>query len=417
MITVPVGAFGFDPSGTAVTINTTDAGNFIRVKTGPWLNIFRRVGLEQGDITKNELGLYTKLDVDGEGKAKFLSINPAHHLFRPRQNGCVWNPNGRIRTGLTEVDTCPIEYQGEECPDAYWNSCMEALFAPGNGVRDLKSSPELMAILAATLATTATGLGNSFHELVHFGLHPLITDADTNDTFAVDEERWEDFYNQMIGTTARPNNCSGLVTLMDALADQGEPGYDIDIPDADIDADNNYIGDIVALFETIIGRAKSELRIMARRGVGTGSNKKYPILLVTSPEFRAYKDYLTANFAYSPSLLTYVLTGSDGLGRMMPGVLDYYGIPVVEWDESSTFDEIVGTKTHRVALVAPGTFGVASDVRNIKDAYNPGTGLQVLQRLDMPYMGKIYMSTTLRWGTVLADKDFIVYARNLTPNV
>ena len=69
-----------------------------------------------------------------------------------------------------------------------------------------------------------------------------------------------------------------------------------------------------------------------------------------------------------------------------------------------------------LALVAPGTFGVASDVRNIKDAYNPGTGLQVLQRLDMPYMGKIYMSTTLRWGTVLADKDFIVYARNLTPN-
>ena len=294
---------------------------------------------------------------------------------------------------------------------------MEALFAPGNGVRDLMSSPELRELLKMTLDTLSVGLGNSFHELVHFGLHPAITTADTNGTFLVDDERWEDFYAQMVGSDARPNNCSGLVTIMDALADQGEQGYDLVIPDADIDAANNYTGDIVALFESVINAAGTELRTMARRGINFARGKRYPIMLVTSPEFRAYEEHLTANFVNSGSMTAYVLMGDDGTPRMMPGVLHYKGIPVVEWDESSTFDEIVGTKSHRVALVAPGTFGVASDVKNIKDSFNPGTGLEIVQRMGggPGFMGKIYMTTTLRWGTALADKRFVTYARNLNP--
>ena len=417
MLQVTPGSFGFDPTGEAIVIDSNAGGNFIRIKTGAWLNIFRRAGIINGDITKNELGLYSQLVVDGEGKAKFMTQNPAYHLFRPRQNGCVWNPNGRVRTGLVEVDTCPIEFQGEECPDALWNSCMEALFAPGNGVRDLMSSPELRELLKMTLDTLSVGLGNSFHELVHFGLHPAITTADTNGTFLVADERWEDFYAQMVGSDARPNNCSGLVTIMDALADQGEQGYDLVIPDADIDAANNYTGDIVALFESVINAAGTELRTMARRGINFARGKRYPIMLVTSPEFRAYEEHLTANFVNSGSMTAYVLMGDDGTPRMMPGVLHYKGIPVVEWDESSTFDEIVGTKSHRVALVAPGTFGVASDVKNIKDSFNPGTGLEIVQRMGggPGFMGKIYMTTTLRWGTALADKRFVTYARNLNP--
>lgn len=419
MLQVTPGSFGFDPTGEAMTIDSNAGGNFIRIKTGPWLNIFRRAGIVQGDITKNELGLYSQLVVDGEGKAKFMTQMPAYHLFRPRQNGCVWNPNGRIRSGLVEVDTCPIEFQGEECPDALWNSCMEALFGPGNEVRDLMGTPELMALLKMTLETLSIGLGNSFHELVHFGLHPAITTADEAGSFLVDDDRWEDFYAQMVGSDARPNNCSGIVTLLDALADQGETGYDLEIPDADIDTANNYTGDIVALFEQVINAASTELRTMARRGINYGRGKRYPIMLVTSPEFRAYEDYLTANFINNPSMTNYVLMGEDGTTRMMPGVLHYKGIPVVEWDESSTFDEIVGTHSHRVALVAPGTFGVASDVKNIKDSFNPGTGLEIVQRMGggPGFMGKIYMTTTLRWGTALADKRFVVYARNLAPTL
>lgn len=296
---------------------------------------------------------------------------------------------------------------------------MEALFGPGNEVRDLYSSPELQKIFAEAMKSLSVGLGNSYHELLHFGKHPLITEADTNGTFAVDEDRWEDFYAQMIGSDDRPNNCSGIVTLLDALADQGEAGYDLEIPDSDIDANNNYTGDIIALFESLISNAKTELRIMAKRGVMYGTTKRFPVILATTPEFNAYKTWLIENYgAATPELINYLLLGHDGQSRLMHGVLHYQGIPVVEWDESSWFDEIVGTKCHRVALVAPGTFGIASDVQPVKDAWNPGTGLEIVQRLGggTGFMGKIYMTTTLRWGTALADKDFCVYARNLTPD-
>lgn len=416
MITVPQGAFGFDPTQPAVEIDSNGSSNFIRVKTGAWLNIFQRQGVELSSVTKNELGLFSILKVDGYGKAKFQSIKPAYHLFRPRQNGCVWSPNGKIRTGLVDINTSPIEYQGEQCPDAYWGDCMESLFTEGNGVRDLKGSPELQKLLGVTLSTLATGLGNSFHELAAFGLHPLITDADTNGTFAVDEDRWEDFYGQMVGSADRPNETSGIVTLLDALADAGESGYDIDIPDADIDANDNYRGDIIALFEAIISHAKFELRTAARNGVTIGSAKRYPIMLCTDAEFRAYEQYLLSNSSGNDYMLNFQLMGTDGTMRMLPGVLNYKGIPIVRWDESAYFDEIVGTKCHRVCLVMPGTFGIATDVMNLPGAWNPGTGLRITQRLEAPYNGKIYMDTTFRWGTALADKDFCVYARNLSPN-
>lgn len=421
MRTIQGGPWGIDQPADAVNIDVIGNNNYIKVKTGPWMQIFQKSAVIEGDLVADQLGLYSELVVDGEGKGKFGFFKTPHHLFRPRQNGCVWNPNGAIRMGINEFDTCPIEYQGQQCPDAFWNSCFEALFTPGRGVRDLNSSPELRAILASALRALSIGLGNSYHELYQFSNHPAIEAADIigksvtdgDGGYLVDDARWDAFYNQMVGTDARPNNCSGMITILDGLADQGESGYDIDIPDSDIDADNNYTGDIVALFNKLISKAKTDLRTMARKGVMSGAGQRYPIILATEPEFQAYSEYLSTNYSHIPSMLQYFLTGSDGTGRLMPGVLNYKGIPVVAWDASTAFDEIVGTKAHRVALVAPGTFGRATDVKNLKQYQ--GMGLRMVQKLDPPENGLIYMDTTLRWGAALADKDFVTYARNLNP--
>lgn len=406
------GPFGLDQNAAAILPDVIGNNSYIRVATGPWLQIFNHYAFKEGDFEADQLGLYTPLFVNGEGKAKFGSLKMGNHLFRPRENGCVWNPNGKIRMGLTEIDTCPIEYQGEQCPDAYWNSCFEGLFPPGRGVRDLNGTPELRALMMKTLELLSIGLGNSFNSLLHFAKHPLITDANTNLTYAVDADEWAAYFAQQVGDSDRPMNCAGIVTLLDDLATAGEKYYNTEIPDADIDADNNYTGDIVGLFNKVIDAASPALRSMARRGIGSGTNRRYPVMLVTEPEFRAYEDYLQTNFVQQPGIFQYALTGANG-PLMLPNVLTFKGIPVVIWDASTTFDEIVGTKCHRVALVAPGNFGRASDVRSLRQ-YD-GMGLQVVQKLDPPYNGKIYMDTTLRWGAAIADLEFVSYARNLTP--
>ena len=40
-------------------------------------------------------------------------------------------------------------------------------------------------------------------------------------------------------------------------------------------------------------------------------------------------------------------------------------------------------------------------------------GLKLIQRLEAPYQGKIYLDTTLRAGAAIADTDFVVYGSNL----
>lgn len=416
MRTVEGSAWGLDQSVGAVTIDTIGVNNYIRVRTGPWLNIFQKAAIIEGDIVNDTLGLYSHLIVDGEGKAKFGTINTPRHLFRPRQNGCIWTPNGKIRMGLTEFDTCPIEYQGEQCPDAFWNSCFESLFQPGRGVRDLESG-EIAQVVAAALRQLAIGLGNSFFELFNFANHPDIIAADTfgpsltpgDGGYLVDDDDWEAYYAQQVGNTGRLNNCSGMNTILDALADDGEPGYTVTIPASDLDADNNYTGDIIALFNQMVANAKSELKTMARRGVGAGANRRYPIMLVSENLYQAYKDYLITTFPQIPTILQYFLQGSAPGVSSVPGVLPWDSIPVVSWDAVTSFDEIVGTRSTKIALVAPGTFGVASDVRNLQQYQ--GMGLRMVQKLDPPYNGKIYMDTTLRWGAALADSDYCVYGR------
>ena len=408
MRTLEGSAWGLDQPMDAVTIDTIGTSNYIRVRTGTWLNIFNRAAIIEGDITNDTLGLYSQLIVDGEGKAKFGTIKTPRHLFRPRQNGCVWTPNGKIRMGLTEFDTCPIEYQGEQCPDAFWNSCYESLFEPGRGVRDLESG-DIAQITAATMRQLAIGLGNSFFSLWNFANHPDITTADTNGTYLVDDDEWDDYYAQQVGSTSRPVNCSGMVTILDELANAGEPGYTVDIPNSDITA-GAYTGDVIALFNQMVNAAKPELKTAARRGVGQGAGRRYPIMLVTENIYQAYQDYLITTFPQIPTVLQYVLQGVSGGVSMVPGVLNWNGIPVVSWDAVTSFDEIVGTTSTKIALVAPGAFGVASDVRSLRQYQ--GMGLIAVQKLDPPYNGKIYMDTTLRWGAALADPDYVVYGRN-----
>lgn len=406
MRTIQGGPWGLEQPLDAITVTSNGDRNYIQVRTSAWLNLFNKAAIIEGDVTNDMLGLYSRLIVDGEGKAKFGSIKTPHHLFRPRQNGCVWSPNGKIRIGLTEFDTCPIEYQGEQCPDAFWNSCFESLFTEGRGVRDLESG-QIAQVVALALRQLSIGLGNSFFELYNFANHPDITTADTAGSFLVDDDRWEDYFAQMVGSSTRQVNCSGMVTILDELHNAGEPGYETVIPAGDIDADGNYTGDVVALFNSMVAQAKSELKTMARRGVGNGANRRYPILLVTENIYQAYKDYLILTFPQIPGVLNYFLQGSDPTISTVPGVLNWDGIPVVAWDAITSFDEIVGTTSTKACLVAPGTFGVASDVRDLKQY--TGMGLRMVQKLDPPDNGKIYMDTTLRWGAALADVDYAVY--------
>lgn len=407
-----------------ITIDADRSGRYIEVPTADTMTIFEKVSVRETDIAMNALGLYTNVRLNGKQKVVFGSLKAPQSVFRGRRNGCVWIPKGRIRQNLDEFPTCPIEVNMEICPDAFWNDCYERIFAGGNGVRNLLGTPQGAQMFQMILSVAYEGVGNSFSQVYNFANHPFIEQSNTAGFYnnasgeGMDENDWQDYYEQQTDP-----ECAGVITTLDALMAEGQKGF-IEIPDADIDwANNEYTGDIIALFNKLINLAKGAFGSWIQnggrvRGVTAAQNdlyrpvggKVFPIILCTKPEFQAYEDYLITTFGTIPNIYQFFLTKDDGQ-YLVPGVLRYKGMPVVLWDECSTFDEFVGTQSHRVCITAPGNFGIAYDVNSLEQF--AGMGMRIVQKLDPPEMGKIFMHTTLRYGGGILDPDFVVMAQNV----
>lgn len=404
-------------SGNPFPINLTDAGivldatrdrRYLEIKKGPALRMFDNLAVILGDPTADALGLYSRLSIGRDMKASFGSFSTPKHLFSSRKNGCGWHPKGGVRLNLSEIDTCPIEYNGEQCPDAFWGNCMEQIFGTGNDVRDFLATPEGQTVVEMFMRQIMIGLGNSYYELSGFANHPMIETANTLGFYLnkVSQEEWVDFYDQMTSIT-----CAGLVTIMDELSAEGQRGFDLDIPDASFNANGDFIGDPIALFERLMGAARGPLRVMVNNGIMTSAGRQYPIIRVTDAIFRAYELQIMTQFSTLPEAYRYQLLRSDGSILTMPNVLSYKGLPIIRWEESSVFDEIVGSTSHRAGLFAPGVLGQAYDVPELRQY--EGMGLRIVQKLEAPDMGKMFMDTTLRVGFGIADPELMVYASNL----
>jgi hypothetical protein len=297
---------------------------------------------------------------------------------------------------------------GQECPDAFWNSCFERIFGVGNEIKNLMGTAAGQDIVKMMLRRVYTGLGNSASEMVWYGNHPDITTLNTNGFYNVTYKEWQAFYDQQTSTGQR-----GVITLLDALRAKGYENYSVAIPDGDIDQTTDaYKGDIIGLFNSLVKAAKPEFKKWIRYGYQGNDGKKYwPIIMLTEPEFQAYEDYIVQSFPMLKETYNYTLMNEDGTGQLIPGVLMWKHKPVVCWDEVGSFDQIAGTLSHKAGIFAPGFFGIAHDVQNMKQY--EGMGLVMAQRLDLPYLGQIYMNTNFRIGVGLADTDFAVYASNV----
>ena len=113
----------------------------ISVETQTALNIFDDVVISQRDQFARSLGLYGDVALGRNLDARFASLGQPKHLLSNRKNGCTWNPKGGMRMGVETFGTCPVEYDGEQCPDAFYNICFESLFGKGNKKRDFSGSP------------------------------------------------------------------------------------------------------------------------------------------------------------------------------------------------------------------------------------------------------------------------------------
>ncbi len=386
------------------SITSNSVSNRVAVQREPALIFFENFALSQRDQYARELGVYGDVILGRELKAEFASFNTPKHLWSNRKNGCTWNPKGGVRMGIETFPTCPIEFDGEQCPDAFYGTCFEKLFAPGNGVRDLGSTAEGQDVLDMMLRKIFLGLGNSFFDLYNFANHPLITQANAGGWYNTSVSEWEDYVDQMLS-----GDCGGLITQLDELANAGVRGYTREISvNSTTGAFNDTFTNVV---EGLISDATADMQTAIQSGVIVDGQLRFPVILATPEIFDSYKAQIRALWATNELAYRYTIEGKDGVTKLMRNVLMYDNMPVVRWDAHAPFDAITGAKSHRVAIVTPGVFGVLHDVDNLRQW--DGMGLMVEQSKRLQDKGKIFMSTTLRWGAAIANTDFVVMASNI----
>ncbi len=388
-------------------LNATDAGNRIEVQTESSVQIFNNIAVLQTDQYARALGIYGDVVLDRNLKGRFASLSTPKHLLSKRKNGCTWNPKGGVRMNVDEFPTCPVEFDGEQCADTFYGTCFERLFGPGNSVRDFASTPEGQALLANMLTKIYQGLGNSFFDLYNFANHPLIEQANTEGFYRAGVEEWADYVDQMLS-----GDCGGLITQLDALAAAGNPYYSAIIPLSDINvATKKYTGDVIALLRSVKENASADLQSAFDSGMMIDGANRMPVYLVTNDIFNALKDWITSKAGTNELAYRYTLENADGTTQLMRNVLMIDGVPIVRWDACARFDAITGAQSTRVALVAPQAFGVLHDVASL--AQWEGMGLLVEQSNRLADKGKVFMTTTFRWGAGIADTDFVSMASQI----
>lgn len=383
-----------------IAFENVGSNRYVRIATETALQLFQKMTVKQPDLVLDELGVWSFGSVGREGKARFFSIRTPKHLLRKRPNaGCRWDPKGKTVSEVTTLDLCPIEYQGEQCPDAFYGECLERILGVGNQVRDMYATPEGRAIIAELLRRIYIGLGNSLYNIAWWGDHPLVNIVDEDGTYSVSDEEWEDFKENQ-------ESCGGILTAVDYLKDVlVQPNYQIELLNNDVDGDK-YVGSVDALFQRVVDGSDTEFKI-AMRNMEPG---QIPVLLVTPGIFDKYRKELILQFNAIPDAYQLYLrgAGTDNVSGLNKRALLWDGFAVVCMDSWAAVTDILNYHHHRVIAMLPGAFGLAYDVPSL--AQFDGLGLQIVQKLDAPDNGKIYMDTTFKMGTTIIDPKFVTNA-------
>lgn len=412
--------------GVDVNSNGVITGNQMTFTPESVINFLERLSLIYGDIVGSSMGLVSFGSVGTNSKVKFAQLTSATgHMLRPRGNtGCIWNPVGNISMRTSEFEVYPFKYQGQMCPDMLWGTCLEKMMGVGNNIIDLMGNPESRAIVMKLIQSIYESLGNSIWDLAWFAENPIITEADTANTYTVDEEEWANLKAQQLGV-----GMAGWITSFEGLKTEGRENYNVEIPAAAVADNNDFIGNVGGaggLFERTLKRSSKTMKTLNSRtiqGAVTGATVGKHVFLVTKEIFEAYERELNAQWGNIPQSFYYHITGqfanefglTDIINPKAPltGVLMWKGHLVRMMENWNYFYDMCGYDAHICMMAAPGVLGLAVDVQSLEQY--KGLGMVIEQKMAAPDLGKIYLYTNLRMGTGIVNEDLVTYGSVILP--
>jgi hypothetical protein len=397
--------------GQAYSFGNREDARIIEITTADALTLLSKYSIKYPLLRENLVGLWSFLNIGRNLKARYMSMKTPRFSLSKRKSGCQWNPKGKVTTELDEFTTGAVVYQGEQCPDAFYEECLERIFGAGNDITDMLATPEGQAIFEELLMKIYTGLSNDIYNLITWANHPLITQSDTNGwyTSKTPTDDWAAFKDQQLHA-----EIGGHMTVLDSLAT--ETGLDnLNVPlQASWVSGKKFTGDVEALFQSLVDAAPYDFEAM----IDSAGEGMQPIMPVTKGIFDAYESLLTTTYNAIPEGYRLRVTGVDGINENQPinNVLKWKGIWIYKATAWGAFDHITGVTQHRAVLTAPGNFGVAYRTEALIGGQGSGVAMQIEQSQRLKDQGKVYMSTNFRLGSSIMDSDFVTMASlTLTP--
>ena len=391
---------------TILELNPNGNAQTIKIATEAAMTLFQNLTWRGDDINENKLGLFSKLVIGSDLKARFMRFKSEGYNIRSRKNGCNWNPTPGVRASKNEILTHAKQIQHEICADAFWDSCWERLMGVGVDVHSLVATPEGRAIFDQLVKIAYEMSAESLKMYLWYAGHPTIEDVNTAGT-SPKPLIWDQFYEMAMDT----ENVAGFITLLDHFRAEGLKGHDKDLISAadDVTADYQYKGDIVALLEGLRNNGGStDLGKMMKYGMFNGPR---PIIKLSAPLWVAYQEWLSTSTPYTNFGYLLQTRGDDGIGGNSLDMGLYKNMPVVPWYEVDEFDSIAGTKSFRAAIFYPGSLGVAADVDALPSTNQRSAGQWglTMTRWDIqPYKGKTMLDGYFRVGTAIQDAGLCV---------
>ena len=348
------------------------------------------------DQSYDQLPMFSLQSVGNSGVASFMNFTAPEHILQPRRNACSWLPKGKIGTKQTSFSITPVEVDMEQCPDAFYGNCWERIFGPGIDINNLMGTEAGRKIADELLRLVYEGLGNSTHELLEFGQHPIIDYTENNAWSPVAAEKWADYKNQQ-------DTLGGRITMIDQLKTDGLDNANVDI-DSYVDATGAFTGDVFDFLEALINARPAEFEIAEDSPNGMIKG----VIEMDKVSFAALGAQLLDRFTTIPDTWKLFVMGENGQMRLR-NYLFYNGYAIMPQTSWSKFDAITGTKTRRALLSYPGVHGIGYDVPDLKE-YG-GIGLRMQQHnYDQRLKGLISLYTGYKIGYSLLDYNFFVNA-------
>jgi hypothetical protein len=360
----------------------------LTIETGEVAVLFEGKAILHPKLAGTQGGAITAAAIGSNGAINWTNLTGPKHLFKPRRNGCTWDPKGAIRMNSERIEVAPIEVQIEQCIDAFWTKAWERMLGTGRNIRNIMATPEGAKFLQYIINRIFDSMTNSTVDLAWWGKNAYIDAATTAHDFAVEDSEWDDFTEQM-------DIVAGWNTIV-ATGAATIPHWNVAINAGDVSGGKytgGVNGNITYYLDALLEASTPELQTLVE------SNPDQVAYYVAPSLFKALKDYYVATYSNLDFARVLDMNGVPNRNGLM-----YDGVEVWAMREWSAFDRIVGVNSHIMYLGAKGVFGVAHDIDQLDGT---GAGLSVTTWDQQPHKGKTYIDSDLKMGMGILDKDLL----------